>query len=60
MERAERVLMEKVGKALSIPSRTKEGRRFLQEISHALSEEYLREGRVAEEVRDRLFEAAYV
>lgn len=59
MERAERILMEKVGKALSIPSRTKEGRGFLQEISYALSEEYLREGRVAEEVRDRLFEAAY-
>jgi len=59
LERAERELMDKISAALSIPNRTKEGRTFLQEISRAVSEEFLREGIVSEETVERLFEDAY-
>lgn len=57
MRRAERVLLQKVGDALSVPRFAQ--RDYLQDIVREVSKEYLETGKVSQETLDGLFERAY-
>ena len=57
LEQAERALVRRVGRALSVPRFAQ--REYLQEIAQRISEEYLTTGRVSEETAAELFEQAY-
>ena len=57
LRRAERVLLQKVGDALSVPSSAQ--RDYLQGIVREVSKEYLETGKVSQETLDGLFERAY-
>lgn len=57
LSRAERAMVRKLGDLLSVPTAAQ--REYLQETARAISEEYLKEGRISQETVDRLFETAY-
>ena len=57
LEQAERALVRRVGRALSVPRFAQ--REYLQEIAQRISEEYLTTGRVSEKATTELFEQAY-
>lgn len=57
LEQAERALVRRVGRALSVPRFAQ--REYLQEIAQRISEEYLTTGRVSEKTATELFEQAY-
>lgn len=57
LKRAERALVGRVGRALSVPRFAQ--REYLQEIAQRISEEYLTTGRVSEKTATELFEQAY-
>ena len=57
LKRAERALVGRVGRALSVPRFAQ--REYLQEIAQKISEEYLTTGRVSEKTATELFEQAY-
>ncbi len=57
LKRAERALVGRVGRALSVPRFAQ--REYLQEIAQRISEEYLATGRVSEKTATELFEQAY-
>ena len=57
LSRAERAMVRKLGDLLSVPTAAQ--REYLQETARAISEEYLKEGRISQKTVDRLFENAY-
>lgn len=57
LSRAERAMVRKLGDLLSVPTAAQ--RDYLQETARAISEEYLKEGRISQKTVDRLFETAY-
>lgn len=57
LKRAERALVGRVGRALSVPRFAQ--REYLQEIAQRISAEYLATGRVSEKTATELFEQAY-
>lgn len=57
LKRAERALVGRVGRALSVPRFAQ--REYLQEIAQRISAEYLTTGRVSEKTATELFEQAY-
>ena len=57
LSRAERAMVRKLGDLLSVPTAAQ--REYLQETARAISEEYLKEGRISQKTVDRLFETAY-
>ena len=57
LKRAERALVRRVGRALSVPRFAQ--REYLQEIAQRISAEYLTTGRVSEKTATELFEQAY-
>ena len=57
LKRAERALVGRVGRALSVPRFAQ--REYLQEIAQRISEEYLTTGRVSEKTATELFEQAH-
>lgn len=57
LEQAERALVRRVGRALSVPRFAQ--REYLQEIAQRISAEYLTTGRVSEKTATELFEQAY-
>ena len=57
LSRAERAMVRKLGDLLSVPTAAQ--REYLQETARAISEEYLKEGRISQNTVDRLFETAY-
>lgn len=57
LSRAERAMVRKLGDLLSVPTAAQ--REYLRETARAISEEYLKEGRISKKTVDRLFETAY-
>ena len=57
LSRAERAMVRKLGDLLSVPTAAQW--EYLQETARAISEEYLKEGRISQKTVDRLFETAY-
>lgn len=57
LQRAERSMINNIGKSLSIPYRSRKD--ILTGTVQQMSEEYLQTGRVSEETRQSLFEEAY-
>ena len=57
LEQAERSMVKDLGNRLNVPKKAQ--RKYLYEIAREISEEYFREGKVAQKKLDRLFDTAF-